>query len=116
MAKAKDGTVNKMDLVREALRELGPSAKPAAIAEAIKAKSGADVSKNIISAYKSMLKKKAGGGRPMRVGRPAGSGRSVTPAGGSVSIVDLEQVRDLIHRHGPEQLKKLIGVQSHRSE
>jgi hypothetical protein len=109
MAKAKDGTVNKMDLVREALSDLGPAAKPAAIAEAIKAKSGVEVSKNIISAYKSMLKKRAGLGATR--GR-RGSATSVAPAGrgGSVSISDLEQVRDLVNRHGAEQLKKLIGV------
>lgn len=92
-----------MTMVREALGTLGSDAKPQAIADAVKAKHGADISAGMISAYKSAINKK-GGGTGRRGGYTAGNG--------SVAIKDITAVRELIGRYGADQFTRLIKTLS----
>ena len=69
--KAEDAGPSKMQMVREALGELGSAAKPKAIAEHIAAKYAADVNPSMISAYKSTINAGSGAGRS-RAGRLPG--------------------------------------------
>ncbi|MBN9522051.1 hypothetical protein J0H58_26635 [bacterium] len=98
------------DMVRAALSELGPRAKPQAIHDFIKEKFGREVTKGIISNYKSTMKKKGlipgrrGPGRPPREAGGGGAG------GGTVRIDDLEAVRGLVARIGADQVVRLVKV------
>ena len=116
MARTKsDGGVSMMEMVRTAVEELGANPKPAAIQEYIKAKYDKEISKIIISNYKSTMKKKKGSGK--RRGRPPGSGAakveaaSVSSAGGKgIRLEDLSAVRGLVGRLGAVQVRQLVDV------
>jgi hypothetical protein len=104
MAKSKadakgDAGPSKMSLVRDALAAVGGDAKPRDIQSHIQEQSGVEIPTTVISSYKSVILGKQAGGRSARGGGRAGSG---------VSIGDIEQVQDLIRRHGAGQLQKLI--------
>lgn len=103
---AAGGGESQADMVRVALGELGPKAKPQAIQDFIKERFGREVTKGIISNYKSTMKKK--GLIPGRrgPGRPA----KAAAAGGTVRIDDLEAVRGLVSRIGAEQVVRLVKV------
>jgi hypothetical protein len=100
--------MSQADLVRAALQELGPKAKPQAIQNFIKEKFSRDVTKGIISNYKSTMKKKGlipgrrGPGRPPKAAAAA--------SGGSVRFDDLEAVRGLVSRIGADQVVRLVKV------
>ena len=102
------GGETQADMVRAALAELGPRAKPQAIQDFIKEKFSREVTKGIISNYKSTMKKKGlipgrrGPGRPPKAAAAA--------SGGSVRIDDLEAVRGLVTRIGAEQVVRLVKV------
>ena len=116
MAKAKgDGGPSMADMVRAALQELGANAKPTPIHEYIKAKFDKDVSKIIISNYKSTMKKKGKLGK--RRGRPPGSGKKPDAApvkasagGKGIQLEDLAAVRGLVGRLGANQVRQLVDV------
>jgi hypothetical protein len=114
MARSKgDDGVSMMDMVRAALQELGKNAKPTAIQEFIKSKFDKEISKIIISNYKSTMKKKKGG---KRRGRPPGSKNLVavaaTASAGSkgIRLEDLTTVRGLVGRLGAGQVRQLVDV------
>jgi hypothetical protein len=94
---------SKMSLVRDALGAVGGDAKPRDIQAHIKEKSGVDIPTQVISSYKSVILGKQSGGRAPR-GGSGGGGRTGT----GVSIGDIEQVQNLLRRHGAGQLQKLI--------
>jgi hypothetical protein len=114
--KASDGGPTMADMVRAALNELGSDAKPTPIQDYIKTKFDKDVSKIIISNYKSNMKKKGGTGK--RRGRPPGSGKqsvdaapAIASAGGKgIRLEDLAAVRGLVGRLGATQLRQLVDV------
>ena len=116
MARPKsDGGVSMMEMVRTAVEELGGNPKPTAIQEFIKVKYDKDISKIIISNYKSTMKKKKGSGK--RRGRPPGSGAAkaavapVASAGGKgIRLEDLAAVRGLVGRLGALQVRQLVDV------
>jgi len=104
------GGVSMAEMVRTALAELGRNAKPTPIQEYIKTKFDKDVSKIIISNYKSNMKKKG-----KRRGRPPGSGKkpavAAASAGGKgLRFEDLAAVRGLVGRLGASQLHQLVDV------
>ena len=105
MARTKSNGVNKADLVRKALEQLGDNAKPKAIQELLKMQHGIDMNTGMISAYKSNAAKKA-----------AGAGASTSSAGrkrvgaDSVNLSDLHAVQELLHRMGPDHLTQLIKL------
>lgn len=112
MAKSKRGDgPNKMQLVRDALAELGGKAKPKAIQEWVKEKSGVLMSTTMISSYKTSISKSGKRGRK----RGRGPGRPAAAAGGagkSVSLNDLNAVKTLIDRVGVTKLGDLIKLLS----
>lgn len=93
------------EMVRAALQDLGPKAKPRPIQAFIKEKYGREVTTGIISNYKSTMKKKGlipgrrGPGRPPKA---AGGGGADT-----VRLDDLEAVRGLVARIGADQVVRL---------
>jgi hypothetical protein len=111
MAKTKgDGGPSIADMVRAALDELGANAKPTPIQQFIKEKFSKDVSKIIISNYKSVMKKKGKIGK--RRGRPPGSKTAapmVASAGGKgIQFQDLATVRGLVGRLGASNVRQLV--------
>ncbi|HEX4606845.1 MAG TPA: hypothetical protein VH092_01445 [Urbifossiella sp.] len=109
VAEAVDGAdMSQADLVRAALQDLGAGAKPQAIHDHIKTKFDRDVTKGIISNYKSTMKKKGligGGGGRRGPGRPPRAA-----SGDAVLLNDLEAVRGLVTRLGAEQVVRLVKV------
>ncbi len=99
MAKAKADMGEKRPsqkvMVQTALTDLGDAAKPQEMQSHIKSKFGVDLPPNIISNYKSQIKRSSGLG---------GSGR------GGVQIEDLATIRGLVSRLGAEQVKMLVDV------
>ena len=89
--------VSQMGMVRAALEEIG-DAKPQEMQVHIKSKFGVELPPNIISNYKSQIKRKIGMGGPGR-GRRAG-----------LQVEDFETIRGLVKRLGSEQVKRLVEV------
>src|SRR5262245_6404511 len=90
---------SKMQMVRDALADLGGESKPQDIGAWVKAKFGVEIAPQMISAYKSTINGKSGA-----------SGKSVARgvSGGNVSINDVVAVRELLDRVGVDQLNKLV--------
>lgn len=102
MAKNK---VTSTEMVRTALAELGPDAKPLAIQQFIKERyNGKELSTTIISNYKSVMKRK-GGKRKGGPGRPPKSA-----GGGSIAIKDIEALKALVEKMGAGSVKALLGI------
>lgn len=106
MAKAKTESAEKkpsqMGMVRAALQDMGGDPKPQEMQAHIKSKFGVELPANIISNYKSQIKRKAGGAA-------AGPGRGRRSTA-SLQVADFETVRGLVKRLGVEQVKKLVEV------
>jgi hypothetical protein len=92
---------SQMAMVRAALQEVGGDPKPQELQEHIKAKFNREIPTNIISNYKSQIKRKGGGNG--RRGRRAGRG-------GGIQMGDLETVRTLVTRLGADQVRRLVAV------
>ena len=109
-----DGGVTQADMIREALAGLGADAKPKAIQAFVKERHGKELSRIIISNYKSSMKKGklgglTGGGTGRRVGRPR-KAAGAAAGGGSVRLDDLEAVRGLVSRLGAANVRRLVDV------
>ncbi len=102
MAKSKaeggDKKPSQMGMVRTALQEMGGDPKPLEMQTVIKNKFGVELPANIISNYKSQIKRKNGGGGPGR-GRRAG-----------LQVEDIEIIRGLVRRLGADQVKRIAEV------
>ena len=109
MAKAKPDAgaekVTQIEMVRTAIDELGPDAKPQPMQAFIKDRFDTELAPNIISNYKSVLKRKGGG----MVGGGGGAGGKRGRKSGA-QFSDLETIRGLVTRLGAEQVKKLVDV------
>lgn len=104
MAKSKAETsINKTQAVTEALDTLGENASPADIQPWIQEKYGVEIDRQMISSYASQIRKKRRGGT---------SGRVSVAGGGSVSVKDIHAIKDLIGKHGKEELISLVKVLS----
>lgn len=103
MAKGKrEGKISQKEMVRIALQEKGGGAGPAELQPFIKDKFGVELANNIISNYKSVLKRKGGKG-----GKASGGRRGRKPG---AAFADLEAVRGLVNRLGADQVKELVEV------
>ena len=111
-AKADDGAMNKRQMVQAAFETQGDVA-PGELRAYISATYGKDLPINIISSYKSQIKKKLGLGRKnKRRGRPPGV-KSAPKAGASsdmVNLVDLGAVHELVKRLGAEKVIALAHL------
>jgi hypothetical protein len=100
VAKVKgEGKVTQKAMVQAALDELGWDAGPTELHELIKSKFNVELANNIISNYKSVLKRDESKGGGAKRGRKHGA-----------QFEDLEAVRGLVTRLGAEQVKKLVDV------
>ena len=101
MAKGKrEGKVTQKAMVQAAIQEKGWDAGPQDLQTVIKEKFNTDLPNNVISNYKSILKREGG-----KV-TPAGKrGRKPGPA-----FADFEAVRGLVNKLGADQVKKLVDM------
>lgn len=105
MARGKrDGKVTQRAMVQAALDEKGMAAGPQELGEAIKAKYNVELANNIISNYKSVIKREGKGGKAAKPDA-AKRGRK-----GGPQFTDFEAVRGLVSRLGSDQVKKLVDM------
>lgn len=112
--KGTNGGPSQTKMVMTALQELGEDAKPQAIQDYIKSKYGKELSKTIISNYKSNMKRKgvigAAGPAETETAAPgAGRGRP-QGTGNGIQVEDLEAVRGLVSRLGATQLRRVVDA------
>ena len=111
-----DPRKNKMEAVRQAMETLGPDASPLAIQKHIKDSFGVDMSANMISSYKSTVRKKLGlSGRRKKRGRPKKSETMAVVAApvtfhDAVPWKDLRTIKDIRGRIGKKNLLELVEL------
>ncbi len=105
MAKAKaeggEKKVSQKAMVQAALEHCGWDAKPNVMQGYIKDTFEAELAPNIISNYKSQLK---------REGRLPGGTRTRKTGGSSLQVEDFKMIRTLVSRLGADQVKQLVDV------
>jgi hypothetical protein len=114
--KARD-KITKMEAVRRALAELGRDAKPIQMQGWVKEKLGIEMSADHVSVCKGTILRKAGGKRKVAAATQPSAAtneepqvhRAPAPRGG-ISLDDIEAVKGLVGRIGPDSLKKLVDV------
>jgi len=108
-----NGKTSKMDAVRQALREMGKSAKPLQILDFVKSKHGVVMSAGMVSNYKSLLlaKKKGKKKSAKAVANASPTPIHHAPASHSaISLEDIRAVKALADRIGAEKVKELAAV------
>ena len=109
-----DPRTNKMEAVRQALDSLGYDAQPLAIQEFVKDHFNQDMNANMVSSYKSSLRRKAGlKGRRRKRGRPAKTEALAAPAPtfhDGVQWKDIRAVKDIAGRIGVKGLRELVEL------
>jgi hypothetical protein len=104
--------VNKMDLVRKALKRLGNDTKPKRIQAYLKKRYGLEISADMISNYKgSILKKAVGESRLI----PQSEAEAPPPAkeqavSGGLSIEEVRAVKELADKIGAGKVRELVDV------
>jgi hypothetical protein len=107
--------MTKIAAVRKALRVLGKNAMPIQIQDYVKTL-GVEMSTAHVSNYKTYLLK---GKKGKKKGRKKGASEvaaTMAPApvkakeAGTLSIADIEAVKDLVGKVGQENLKNLVGL------
>lgn len=114
---ASDPRTNKMEAVRQAMNGLGNDALPQAIHQYILDNFGFDMNINMISSYKSNLRKKAGvSGRRRKRGRPRKTDAAPTAAPAaavahdSVPWKDIRTIKDIAARLGKKGVRELLEL------
>jgi hypothetical protein len=116
--------MSKMEAVRQAISKLGADAGRTQIQSFVKEKFGIEMSADHISNYKGEILKKAVGGakpatkKPVAPTRAASSAAAAKPAGstsnakaaGGIGLQDIQAVKELVGRVGPEHLKGLVDI------
>jgi len=97
--------ISKMEGVRRALAKLGGDAKPLDIKAFLKEEFGIDMEPNMISNYKSTLKST---GKSALIQQPRGN-VGAGKAGG-FSLEEIQAVKEVADRIGPDKLRKLAEV------
>jgi hypothetical protein len=94
--------VNKLDAVRQVMKDLGTDATVPDIQREVKARYGLEMSAKQASTYRGMLRKAA----------PAATPAPAQPANGkaTVELDDLVTLRELVDRVGAERLRTLIDL------
>lgn len=111
-----DPRTNKMEAVRRAMEALGYDAQPLEIQKHIKDNFDLDMNANMISSYKSSLRKKAGmKGRRKKRGRPKKTEAAPTAQVAAVSHdavpwKDLRTIKDIAGRIGRKGLRELVEL------
>jgi hypothetical protein len=113
MARGKSGEgPSKMQLVRDAIAELGPKAKPKEIQAKVQEAGGILMGTGMISSYKSLLgkPKKGKGRKPGRPAKDPSAAPSTPSKSGSNITEDIVLIRKLIGRLGAKQVSDLIDA------
>lgn len=97
--KTAEGAPSRMAMVREALGAVGADSKPKEIDEYVRSTYGTTIPAPIISAYKSAINARSGGG-----------GRGGRSGGEMVDVRDVVAVRELIDRYGADQILRLVKM------
>ncbi len=111
-----DPKKNKMEAVRRALASLGMDAQPLDVQKFVKEHFGQDMTPNMVSSYKSSLRRKAGlKGRRKKRGRPRNTdGVSAAPAAvlshDAVPWKDIRTIKDIAGRIGVKGLRELVEL------
>ena len=101
MAKAKqEGKTTQKAMVQAALDDKGWKVGPQELQAFIKDQYDTELATNIISNYKSVIKRETGKG-----GAKTGARKS-----GGAQFSDLQAVQSLVNRLGADQVKKLVDV------
>jgi hypothetical protein len=116
--KGKRGPITKTEAVRRALGELGNDAKPARIQGYVKDNFKIDMTTDHISTCKGDILRKARLGKtPGKQGAPKGAAaapvQASAPRGngkGGILLTDILEVKRLVQRVGPAQLRTLIDA------
>jgi hypothetical protein len=100
--------VNKLDAVRQVMKNLGTDATVPDIQREVKARFGVEMSAKQASTYRGMLRKAAPAARKAKAASPA----PARPANGeaTVELEDLVTLRELVDRVGAERLRTLIDL------
>ena len=100
MAKASgEKKVSQKKMVQAALDHCGADAKPGEMGDYIKSTFNTDLAPNIISNYKSQIKREGGlGGSRSRKGSSSGV------------VADIKVLQELVSRLGAQQVKDLVDV------
>ncbi|MCI0703138.1 MAG: hypothetical protein L0241_18830 [Planctomycetia bacterium] len=103
MGRQKQGKVTQKATVQAALDEKGWDASSAEMQAFIKEKFGTELSANVISNYKSVIKREGGKG---------GKGKRGRKPGATLQMEHVEKVRALVSELGADQVKKLVDLLS----
>jgi hypothetical protein len=103
MAKTGEKKVSQKAMVMAALEKFGWEAKPGDMQGFIKETYGSELPPNIISNYKSQIKREGGKtrGRTRRGGGGAGAG---------LDMQDFKAVADLVRKLGAERVREMVDV------
>ncbi len=124
MAKKKRTGTSKLQMVRDAVGELGKDAMPVDLQNAVKQKHGVELPLKIVSNYKFLVSRegKRAGSKPgpkpgkKKLGRPKKTavGRAAPAVGsnGGISLYDIRAVRSLAEKLGARKLLELAQVLS----
>ncbi len=113
-AKSEDGGMNKRQIVQaafEAIGDVGPGELQAHISKTF----GTELPINIISSYKSQIKKKLGLGRKNKKrgrGPAKATVAKVASSSGTVNISELEAVYQLVQKMGGDKVISLVNLLS----
>ncbi len=111
-----DPRTNKMEAVRRAMTTLGMNAQPADIQKYIRDNFGQIMDTNMVSSYKSSLRRKAGlkGRRRRKRGRPAETEAVAAAAPltlhDAVPWKDIRTIKDIAGRIGKKGLRELVAL------
>ncbi len=106
-----EGTITKMEAVRQALAKLGPDAKPVDILAYIKETYGLEMSIGMAYNYKSSILKpgrKKRGRKPGPKPAAAANGRKTRSA--AITVEEIQAVKALVDRLGAEKVRQLAEV------
>lgn len=109
------GSITRKEAVRQALAALSKDATRADLQKFIKDKYGFEMTLDHISNCKGEIQKEKGHKKPAVASRVTARKQTPTKAasaarGDSISLRDIETVKDLVERVGADSLKKLIDV------
>ncbi len=110
--------MNKWEAVKQALAKLGNDARPLDIQRFVKTEFNIDMTTDLVSNYKGkILRQEPGGGKARTQGKPAAkptakpaAPKAATPPAGGISLKDIETIKGLVGRVGPEQLRSLVDL------
>jgi hypothetical protein len=103
-----------MEAVRQAMHSLGNNAQPSDIQGFVKEQFGQTMSTNMVSSYKSSVRRKAGlKGRRRKRGRPAKTEGSAAPAAtfhDGVQWKDIRAIKEIVSRISVKGLRELVEL------